>query len=48
MRTIELCKFEKKISEINNNLSHLIFVFNQFSLDNNSLLKENQEKLTED
>lgn len=34
MRTNQLCDFEKKTSEINNHLSHTVFVFKQFSIDN--------------
>jgi len=46
MRTIELCNFEKNISEINNNLSHTIFVFKQFSIDNKERNTKNPNELT--
>lgn len=46
MRTTELCNFEKNISEINNNLSHTVFVFKQFSLDNSDQISRKLNKLT--
>lgn len=46
MRTIELINFEKSISEINNNLSHTIFVFEQFSLYNKAISNKDLDKLT--
>lgn len=46
MRTSELCHFENKISEINNKLSHTVFVFKQFSLDNITNIAKNPEELT--
>lgn len=46
MRTNNLCDFNKKISEINNHLSHTVFVFKQFILDNEELTKKKPNELT--
>lgn len=46
MRTRQLCEFETKISEINNHLSHTIFVFKQFSLDNKLKAEKQPDELT--
>lgn len=46
MRTKQLCDFATKTSEINNHLSHTVFVFKQFSIDNNSKIEDKPEDLT--
>ncbi|RYY00964.1 MAG: hypothetical protein EOO53_20415 [Gammaproteobacteria bacterium] len=44
MRSRELCEFEKRISEINNRLSHFNFISKQFLLDNEKRLQNNLKK----
>lgn len=46
MRTSELCNFKTRIAEINNNLSHVLFVFKQFSIDNESNFKKKKSLFT--
>ncbi len=46
MRTNQLCDFETKTSEINNNLSHTVFVFKQFSIDNIAKTTNHPDDLT--
>lgn len=46
MRTNQLCDFEAKTSEINNHLSHTVFVFRQFSIDNSERTTKQPEDLT--
>ena len=46
MRTTELSTYYSKLSEINNHLSHTIFVFKQFTIDNKELVKKYPKKLT--
>ena len=46
MRTPPLFDFQKNLSEINNNLSHTIFIFQQFEIDNKNLIKSSPEKFT--
>jgi hypothetical protein len=46
MRTKSLREFENSVSEINNNLSHTIFVFNQFKLDNSQKILSHPEEFT--
>lgn len=48
MRSSKLSFFLNRISEVNNYLSHILFVLEQFDLDNKSLLtnKKKKEKLT--
>jgi len=46
MRTNQLCDFETKTSEINNHLSHTVFVFRQFSIDNSARTASQPNDLT--
>jgi hypothetical protein len=46
MRTNQLCDFETKTSEINNHLSHTVFVFKQFSIDNSVKTASQPDDLT--
>src|SRR5258705_13287498 len=46
MRTKLLPDFEKNISDINNNLSHTIFVFNQFKIDNSERVLRSPKEFT--
>jgi hypothetical protein len=46
MRTNQLCDFETKTSEINNHLSHTVFVFKQFSIDNSVKAANQPDDLT--
>ncbi len=46
MRTKQLCDFETKVSEINNHLSHTVFVFKQFAIDNDKVTAELPEEFT--
>lgn len=46
MRSSYLVDFRKKLSELNNNFSHYIFVWEQFYIDNVTLLKKQKEKFT--
>ena len=46
MRSSFLVKFRKELSELNNNFSHYIFVWEQFYIDNGALLKKEKTKFT--
>ncbi|MDO7846988.1 hypothetical protein Q5H92_11510 [Hymenobacter sp. M29] len=46
MRTSELCDFEKALSEMNNNLSQIVFVFEQFFISNKDNISKHPEMLT--
>ena len=46
MRSSFLVDFRKKLSELNNNFSHYIFVWEQFYIDNNKLLNKEKDKYT--
>jgi hypothetical protein len=46
VRSEILCEFDKKVSELNLHLSHTLFVFSQFRLDNKDLVQENMNGLT--
>ncbi len=48
MKTVELRTFHKSISELNNSFTHYSFVWNQFSIDYEKILKEKPERLTKD
>jgi len=46
MRSKQLTYFKKELSELNNCLSHYIFVWEQFHIDNNDKLIQQKNKLT--
>lgn len=48
MRSPFINDFRKQLSELNNSFSHYIFVWEQFYIDNDNLLKTEPEKLTTD
>ncbi len=48
MKSKELRTFLANISSLNNSFTHYTFVWNQFSIDYESQIKQNPEKLTED
>lgn len=48
MKTVELRTFHKSLSELNNSFTHYSFVWNQFSLVYEKILKEKPEILTKD
>lgn len=46
MRSKHLTEFKKELSELNNCLSHYIFVWEQFHIDNSNKLIKQKNKLT--
>jgi hypothetical protein len=46
LRSPKLKEFYEQLSELNNHFSHYIFVWEQFHIDNEKIIKENETELT--